>query len=189
MSVPQDNTIHPVPAPEFTALEEPERPYRAGVFNTVDQAKRAVDALLEAGFTTQHITVVCSDEMKEQHFERFENVKPAGTNTPANAAIGSAVGATIGGLGTAAAGFATGMDPVILSAPGIWGGGVFGGFLGAMITRGEENELADFYEQAVMRGQILVAAEAHGPDAEIDLARASAVLEHCGADPLPLKEG
>lgn len=169
--------------------EHLERPFRAGVFATVAGAEDAVNALLAAGFTPEHITVVCSDEVKERHFRQFEHVDPAGSNTPAAAAIGGAVGAAIGGLGTAAASIATGLDAAAISGIGLWSGGVVGGFIGAMMTRGTENELSDFYAQAVADGKVLVAAEAHGPDADAALATAAAIFAERGAEPLPLAEG
>jgi len=169
---------------------ELERPFRAGVFGTVQLAEEAVNALLANGFTTNQITVVCSDELKERHFRAFEHWQPAGTNTPAAAAIGSAVGATVMGVSTAAAGSLFSIDAAAaMSGAGLWTGGVLGGFVGAMLSRGTENELANFYDQALQKGKILVAAEAHGPDAEAKLARAAAILAEKGAEPLPLPEG
>jgi hypothetical protein len=68
-------------------------------------------------------------------------------------------------------------------------GGVAGGFVGAMMTRGFEKELANFYQQAVLEGRILVAAEDKSPYAQESLARATRVLAEAGAQPLPLDEG
>jgi hypothetical protein len=171
-------------------LHEPDRPFRAGVFETVPLAKEAVDALLAEGFAVEQITVICSDEVKEQHFREFEHTEPAGTNTPAAAAVGSAVGATVLGATTAGLGALIGPDAAAaMGGAGLWTGTIFGGFVGAMLSRGTENELADFYSQALQEGKILVAAEAHGPEAEAQLAKAAAVLAEKGAEPLPLAEG
>jgi hypothetical protein len=169
---------------------EPDRPFRAGVFNTVPLAKEAVNALLAEGFSVDQITVLCSDEVKESHFREFEHTEPAGTNTPAAAAVGSAVGAAVMGATTAGLGSLISPDAAAaMGGAGLWTGTIFGGFVGAMMSRGTENELANFYNQALQEGKILVAAEAHGPDAEAQLARAAAVLAEKGAEPLPLTEG
>jgi hypothetical protein len=171
-------------------LHEPDRPFRAGVFSTVPQAKEAVAALLAEGFSVDQITVVCSDEVKERHFREFEHTEPAGTNTPAAAAVGSAVGAAVMGAATATLGSLFSVDAAAaMGGAGLWTGTIFGGFVGAMLSRGTENELANFYNQALQEGRILVAAESHGPEAEVQLARAAAVLAEKGADPLPLTEG
>jgi hypothetical protein len=70
-----------------------------------------------------------------------------------------------------------------------WAGGIAGGFVGAMMTRGFEKELANYYQQAVIKGQILVAAEDHGPNRRSALERAAKILAKTGAKPVPLSEG
>jgi hypothetical protein len=72
--------------------EVKERPIRVGVFDTVGAADHAVNKLLSAGFNQQQITVVCSDEVKEQYFKAYEHQQPAGAKAPAAAAIETAVG-------------------------------------------------------------------------------------------------
>jgi hypothetical protein len=169
---------------------EPDRPFRAGVFDTVPEAEDAVRALMAEGFSVDQITVVCSDEVKERHFRQFEHTEPAGTNTPAAAAVGSAVGAAVMGATTATLGSLISLDAAAaMGGAGLWTGTIFGGFVGAMLSRGTENELANFYNQALEKGKILVAAESHGPNAETELARAAAILAEKGAEPLPLTEG
>jgi hypothetical protein len=167
-----------------------ERPIRAGVFSTVAAADEAVRLLLAAGFSKGQITVVCSDETKERHFREFEHQQPAGANTPAAAAIGGTVGASLGGIAAGAAGIATGGLPLIVAAGiGIWAGAVLGGFLGAMSTRGLEKEAANFYDQAVSEGKLLVTVEEHQSAIEPSLATAEQVFAEAGAEPLPLTEG
>src|SRR5688572_6565002 len=95
-----------------TTHEPLERPVRAGVFDTVAKTEEAVQRLLAAGFSKDQITVVCSDETKERYFREFEHQQPAGTNTPAAAAIGGTVGASLGGLAAGAVGVATGGLPL-----------------------------------------------------------------------------
>ena len=166
------------------------RPLEVGVFSSIDDARRAVHSLLDAGFTPEHITVVCSDETKERHFREFDHQQPAGTHTPTAAIAGDTVGAVLGGLTVVASALATGS--LALSAAGpisAWAGGVAGGLVGAMMTRGVEKELANFYQQAVVNGQILVAAEDHGLDGDRHLAKAAEILAAAGARPLPMSEG
>jgi hypothetical protein len=173
----------------MAATETISKPVRAAVFANSDAAERAVRELQVAGFSEREITVVCSDEVKERSFRRFEHQQPAGANTPAAAATGGAIGATLFGL-TAIAASATGGIPLAIA--GGWAlltGGVAGGFLGAMLTRGFEKEAADFYDQAVAGGKILVAIEVHGPAAERRMIQAWQILERAGAEPLPLPEG
>lgn len=162
---------------------------QAGVFSTLSGADRAVEQLLAAGFTKEEVTVVCSDKVAEAHFKPFEHQEPAGSHTPAAAATGGAIGAALGGL-AALAGAATG-GLAFLAAGGIalWAGGMVGGLVGAMMTRGVERELANFYNQAVSEGKILVAAENHREDEPQRLALARRILSDAGAEPMTLPEG
>lgn len=162
----------------------------AGVYSRVADTQRAVESLLAAGFTVEQITVVCSDETKERHFKRFEHQQPVGQNTPAAAAAGGTLGAAVGGIATAALGMAVGGPAfAVLGGAGLITGGLVGSFLGAMLTRGLEKEAADFYDQAVQSGKLLVVVEDHHPDAEQRLAQAERLLAAAGAKPLQLPEG
>jgi hypothetical protein len=161
-----------------------------GVFDAVEDARRAVHRLLDAGFSNAQITVVCSDETKERYFSEFEHQHPAGTYTPSATIAGSTIGALLGGLTVVASAIATGSLALWAAGPiTAWAGGVAGGLVGAMMTRGVEKELANFYQQAVVEGQILVAAGDHGPDQSRRLASAAQILIESGAKPLPLPEG
>jgi hypothetical protein len=177
------------PASLASAKERLDRPIRVGVFRTVGQADQAVDGLLAAGFTRDQITVMCSDKHVERHFQEFEHQKPAGTNTPAAAAAGSVIGAAVGGV-AAVAGLVTTGGVAVLAAGGIaaWAGGVVGGLIGAMMTRGVEKELADFYDQALTEGKILVAAEDESGN-QARLNEAERIIAAAGAEPMPLPEG
>jgi hypothetical protein len=167
-----------------------DQPFRVGAFSTIAAADNVVERLLDAGFTKQEISVICSDEMKEQHFSEFEHEQPAGTNTPAAVAIGGSIGAALGGLTAIGIGAATGgVGLLVAGGAAAWTGGVFGGFLGAMLSRGTENELSNFYNQAVVLGRILVAVEAHGENAPQRLSEAERILAESGAEPIPLPEG
>jgi hypothetical protein len=167
-----------------------ERPIEVGVFDSVQAAGRAVEELLRAGFTQDQITVVCSDETKERYFREFEHQKPAGTHDVTATVTGGAIGAIIAGLTIMVSAIATGGMAILAAGPiTAAAGGLAGGFIGAMMTRGVEKELANFYQQAVLEGQILVAAEETGPRAQQRLAQAARILAEAGALPLPLTEG
>ena len=170
--------------------QQSERPVRVGVFKTVDQADRAVGGLLLAGFTHEQITVICSDAAKERHFKEFEHQEPAGNYTPAAATAGGAIGAVLGGL-TAIAGIVTtgGVGLLVAGAMLPWTGAVVGGLVGAMMTRGFEKEVADFYDQAVTAGKILGSVEEHDETRKAELQRAERIFAEAGAEPLELREG
>ena len=162
---------------------------RAGVFPTIFDAEKVVRQLLAAGFQKEQITVICSDDIKERYFREFEHQETAGSFAPAAAATGSAIGATIGGVAAGAVGVATGGLPLLVAGgAGLLTGAVWGGFIGAMLTRGVEKEAANFYDQAVLEGMLLVTVE-HYADGGPTLADAERILAAAGAEPLPLPEG
>lgn len=167
-----------------------ERPIEVGVFDAIDAARQAVHGLRAAGFGIGQITVVCSDETKGRYFSEFEHQDPAGTHTPTASIAGGTIGAVVGGLAVVASAVATGSLALWAAGPiSAWAGGVAGGLVGAMMTRGVEKELANYYQQAVMNGQILVAAEDHSEASASRLAEAARILSQAGAKPLPLREG
>jgi hypothetical protein len=169
---------------------ELQRPIRVGVFSNPEDAQQAVQQLLQAGFTREQLTVICSDRTVQRHFEAFHHQDPAGKHTPAAAVAGGTIGAILGGTTALALGAATG-GVTLLAAGGLalGAGGVVGSLIGAMMTRGMEKELANYYDQAVSQGRILVAAEAQGDKTRASLDRAEAILADAGAQPIPLEEG
>jgi hypothetical protein len=178
-----------------TLAEKQQRPIRAGVYATVEETRKAVEQLLAAGFTKDQITVICSDDTKERYFREFEHQEQAGSNTPAAAATGGAIGATLGSLATGAVGMAIGGVPLIVAGGiGLMAGAIWGGFIGAMMTRGIEKEAANFYDQEVQEGKLLVTVEKkHGEPAHVSgrpsLYDAERILSEAGAQPLPLHKG
>lgn len=181
-----------------TAAEAQHQPVRVSVFSTFEAADKAVERLLAAGFTAEEILVISSDEGIQEYFGRFHHQDPSGANTPVAAAAGGAIGAAMGAMGTAAAVAATGMSTLgggaavlmtLAGGPVIWAGVVLGGFVGAMMTRGIEKETADFYDQSVTAGKILVGVEIHSASPAKRLEEAGKILAECGAEPIPLREG
>ncbi|MEX0704270.1 MAG: hypothetical protein WD069_19375 [Planctomycetales bacterium] len=167
---------------------EPVRPVRAGVFAEVAHAVNAVRGLQQAGFTRDEISVICSDETKERHFREFEHQEPAGTFTPTTAAVGGGIGALLGGV-TAAIGLSTAVGAPLVAAGAFFaaaGGGVAGTLIGALMSRGVEKEVADYYDQAVTAGNLLVSVEHYDP---ARLAEAERILAEAGSHPLELTEG
>jgi hypothetical protein len=160
---------------------------RVAVFGTLGQADQAVLGLMQAGFGKDQISVLCSDKFTEAHFREFEHQHVAGTYTPAAAAAGGTIGALLGGL-TAVAGFVATGGIGLLAAGGLaaWSGGIAGGLIGAMLTRGVERELADFYDQEVTRGKILVAVEEAKNHLDPPLDAAEEIFQHAGAEPMEL---
>ncbi len=167
-----------------------DKPFRVGLFDTIAQANKAVHSLLAAGFTKDQLAVVCSDKYKEQFFRAVPTPEPAGSYTPGAITTGGLVGATLGGLALAVTAITTGGAVLLAAGTVLVGGGaIAGSFTGAMATRGFEKEIADYYDQAVQKGKILVAAEVHGAGHEAKLLEAERILTASGVEPVALAEG
>ncbi|MBX3413952.1 MAG: hypothetical protein KF708_14775 [Pirellulales bacterium] len=152
----------------------------------------AIRGLLQAGFTEDQITVVCSDEEKVSSLRNFEHQHPSGSSTPLFASTGGVIGATLSGLAAFGGTLASGGDPgLVLASSGLatWTGGILGGLVGAMMTRGIEKELANYYSQAVQEGKIIVAAEDMSEHPEAHLRQAEEILAAAGSEPIALPEG
>jgi len=170
-------------------------PVRVGVFENLDNADRAVHLLHEQGFTKHEINVICPTCAPGRPGDRpneYEKSEPAGANTKVAATSGGAIGAVLGGLLAIASAAATGGAALLVAGPlfaGAAGGAVAGGLIGAMMTRGVEKEIANFYDQAVKNGKVLVGVECHGEDQAERLALAEKILYEAGSEPIALREG
>jgi uncharacterized protein YcfJ len=165
------------------------RPVRAAVFRKIRRADEAVAALAAAGFTKDHITVICPTCTTER-FQEYQQREPAGSHSAKAAAGGGAIGALLGGLGVAGGYALAGGVGLLVAGPLLAGAGgaLAGGFIGAMLARGVERETTNFYDQALRRGDILVAAETErGPDADARLAQAERIFAELGAEPIELR--
>ena len=168
----------PIPADEPVIV--------AAVYADLPRADAVVDALRAAGYTTAEISVVCSDEAKEEHFRRFDHEDPAGDHAGGAAAVGGVLGLAAGGVAALAA-LATGGLALVGAGAIAGAGAVAGSFLGVMLTRGEEGALSDFYDQAIREGQLLIGVELSGDDRDRRVAGADALFKAHGGTPVHLR--
>ncbi|MBV9221405.1 MAG: hypothetical protein JO366_07600 [Methylobacteriaceae bacterium] len=134
-----------------------------GLFDTPDQAHRAVTELEAAGIPHSQISI-----MSNNADESWSNVSPAEEGrTSAAGAVGS-IGALAGGGAGLLAGLGLlaipGLGPVVAAgwlaaaAVGALAGGIAGGLIGALVDAGVSPEHAHVYAEGVRRGGSLVAA-------------------------------
>lgn len=171
------------------STSRPRKPVRIGVFDHIAAADRAIHALHQAGYGRDELTVVCPARQLEQvHEERdaFRHEDSSQAQTRRWVAEGSAIGAVLGGLVAAAGLIGTGGAALLVAGPllvAAGGGAVAGGFVGAMMERGLEKDVVDYYDQALEKGKVLVAVES---DDSARLLRAEDILAAQGAEPLAL---
>lgn len=159
-----------------------------GVFDTREQAHRAVEELRRAGIPDSHITMVMHhDEKGTVEITDMDAAKAAQVSGESKAGEGALAGAVAGGLGGGALALALGMIPgvgPVLSfgalAPALFGvgaaiGATGGGIVGALIGLDFPEDEARFYERELKAGRVLV-----GVKGDDRLEEARSILDRCG---------
>ncbi len=141
-----------------------ERTTAVGVFRNHEQARRAVEELLQMGFAEERIGVASRHESTETQATPESDESHAGAGAATGAATGAGVGA-LWGIGVVA-----GMLPAI--GPAIAGGtlaavlssavagGTVAGVAGALVGLGIPKEEAEYYESEFKEGRTIVSVDA-----------------------------
>jgi len=163
-------------------------PNRVGFFSTAAQADQAIRGLLSAGFTKEQIAVICPEQCKDQ-FQGVRHPDPPGSHGVEAAVEGGALGAALGGIALVAAAVATGGAGLLTAVPVLIGGGaIAGGFSSLIVREGYGEGVAEYYEEAIHQGKIVVGVEDESADHEARLALAERILAEAGAElPAPRK--
>jgi hypothetical protein len=154
-----------------------------GIYSTQESVVNVVDVLRSAGFRTEDISVLYSENLGSKDFAHEK-----ATKAPEGAATGGGAGAVIGGtLGVLLGiGLLTipGLGPFLAAGPimaglaGMGAGGAIGGIAGALIGLGIPEYEAKRYEGRVRDGGILLSVHCDGPQWT---KRAEDILERTGA--------
>jgi len=154
-----------------------------GIYRTREGAEQGVDALMEAGFRNEDISVLLPENQGTKDFVHEKHTKaPEGTATGATA--GAIIGGTLGLLAGIGALAIPGLGPFIAAGPimatlgGIGTGGVVGGIVGALVGMGLPEYEAKRYEGMVREGGILVSVHCDNSDW---VKRAKEIMERTGA--------
>jgi hypothetical protein len=136
-------------------------PKYSALFDSYDDAERAVAALNEAGFTRDDISIVTSNP--DGSYDTNGAAAGAGTG----AGIGAVAGGLLAGLGLMTI---PGVGPVLASGwlasaaggalAGAVAGGAVGGLIGAMTDDGVAEHDAHVYAEGVRRGGVYVSVRA-----------------------------
>lgn len=157
-----------------------------GLFDSRDQAERAVSALRSAGFN-EEISLLAADKNKESgSAERHEQTTMLADDNDlgmGKVATGASTGGVLGGLAGLAMGAGAlaipGIGPVIAAGPiaGLLSGAATGGIAGSLIDWGIPAERGRFYEEKVREGKIM--ASVRTDENRID--EAASILRQNGA--------
>ena len=153
------------------------------IYRTVPAVEAGVDALRNAGYRSEDISVLMPENMGNKEFAHRKRTKaPEGTAT--GATTGAIVGGALGWLTGAGMLVIPGIGPFIAAGPimaalgGIGAGGVVGGVIGALVGMGIPEYEAKRYEGMIRDGGILLSV--HCDDSDW-VKRAKDILERTGA--------
>lgn len=154
-----------------------------GIYRTREAAELGADALLDAGFRNEDISVLLPENQGTKDFAHEKHTKaPEGAATGAGA--GAVIGGTLGLLAGIGALAIPGLGPFIAAGPimstlsGIGAGGVVGGLIGALVGMGLPEYEAKRYEGLVREGGILVSVHCDNSDW---VKRAKGIMERTAA--------
>ena len=154
-----------------------------GIYRTRLNTEQGVDALIQAGFRRQDISVLLPENVGTKDFAHEKGTKaPEGAATGATAGV--AIGGTIGLLAGVGALAIPGLGPFIAAGPimaalaGAGGGGVVGGLIGALVGMGIPEYEAKRYEGMVKNGGVLMSVHCDNSDW---VKRAKDIMERTGA--------
>lgn len=155
-----------------------------GIFQSQASAESAVQALVQAGFNNNDISVLMPDQDSTREFAH-ENATKAPEGAATGAATGGALGGTLGLLAGIGALAIPGVGPFIAAGPivgalaGLGAGGAVGGLVGALVGMGLPEYEAKRYEGRVKDGGVLLSVHAATSDRAQS---AKAILERTGAE-------
>lgn len=135
----------------------------AGLFDSRDQAEKAVSELRGSGFY-EEISMLSADKGKERGDAKGINRPHAGVGE-GSIATGATTGGVLGGLAGLALGAGAlaipGIGPVVAAGPiaGLLSGAATGGIAGGLIDWGIPAERGRFYEGKVREGKILTTVQ------------------------------
>src|SRR3984893_9377174 len=155
-----------------------------GIYKSADQAERAVDSLISAGFPNANISVLLPDTRSTKEFAHEKATKaPEGTVTGATA--GGVIGGSLGVLAGIGALAIPGVGPLIAAGPimaglaGLGVGGAVGGLVGALVGMGIPEYEAKRFEGRVKDGGTLLSVHC---DTSAQISRAKDLLKSSGAE-------
>jgi hypothetical protein len=167
---------------EVDTMDANRRPPVVGVFDSREQAERAIDALHAAGFSGDQLGIAARGEQRlEEAVERRDERMEDRTRTVGGAVTGGVAGGLIGAV---LAGLIPGVGPVIAAGAlaGILGGAVtgaaVGGMVGALMDMGVTEEEAQQYDREFRAGRTIVTVRTDGRHQEaMDILRRHGSLD------------
>ncbi len=136
-------------------------------FSREEQAHTAIQALKDAGFSGDDISVVAQDRNAAS-----DMAESTGTKTAEGTGIGAMAGGTLGAMGGMLAGAGglaiPGIGPLVAAGPlaTTLAGGLTGGLIGALTGLGIPENEAQAYQERFDQGDFIVVVDSRGREQE-----------------------
>ncbi len=140
-------------------------------FSREEEAHTAIQALKDAGFSGDDISVVAQDRNAAA-----DVAESTGTKAAEGTGIGAMTGGTLGAMGGMLAGLGTlaipGIGPLVAAGPlattlaGAGAGGLTGGLVGALTGLGIPENEAQAYQERFDQGDFIVVVDSRGREQE-----------------------
>lgn len=131
-----------------------------GVFDSKNNAEKAVDQIREAGITDDKISLAAKDDRSNEN-NNDNNGGFMNQDLTTGATTGGALGGAAGLMAGVGALAIPGLGPILAVGPIAAGltGVAAGGLTGSLVDMGIPQERGDYYENEVRSGKILAAVE------------------------------
>ncbi|HEY8495673.1 MAG TPA: general stress protein [Limnochordales bacterium] len=162
-----------------------------GVFESRDQAERAVRKLRQTGFSEKEVSLVARGGDKggrgRGDMEAGDEGFAGGQDIGEGVSWGGGIGALGGLLASAGALAIPGIGPIIAAGPlaAALSGAVAGGLAGGLLDMGIPEERGKQYEEDVKQGRVLCVVEADGERGR----EAAQIMREAGAKNVETHEG
>lgn len=137
-----------------------------GMFRDSESAENAYSSLLDRGYSKDEITVLMSEDTRDNNFKGKEADTDLGNKAMETAGKGSAIGGTLGAIVGAVAAIGTSVllpglglviaGPIAAGLVGAGAGGLTGGIVGALVGSGIPKDRAKYYEEGIKEGGIVM---------------------------------
>lgn len=145
------------------------------IFKTKEEAEKAYQDALDAGYSPQDINVIMSEDSRKKYYDSV--LVKEGSKASEGLGIGGATGAAVGGIIAAVAAIGTSLvipglglviaGPLVAGLAGAGAGGIAGGLVGSLIGWGIPEDKAKVFESGIKSGGIVLGVNETRPNSNL----------------------
>lgn len=146
------------------------------LFKTQEEAEKAYQDALDAGYKPQDINVIMSEDSRKKYYDSM--LVKEGSKASTGMGVGGLTGAAIGGIVAAIAAVGTSLvipglglviaGPLAAGLAGAGAGGITGGLVGALIGWGIPEDKAKVFEEGIKSGGIVLGVHENRPNTNLN---------------------